>query len=83
LKGSDHTFECQIKGSPKPSVTWFKDATVITSTNDVKIVYEEEICKLIIYKCQLDDSGTYTVVAKNVAGFDTCSAQLTVDGKRY
>lgn len=79
-EGQSYTFQCQISGTPRPTVTWFKHTSFIKSSEDIEIIYEEDICKLIIKETYLEDSGTYTVVAKNPAGFATCSADLFIEG---
>ena len=78
--GEKFVFECQVQGSKPLSLAWFKEANLVDSTKSHKIVYEENTCKLIIPECTNDDSGLYTVVAKNKFGLDTCSAGLLVKG---
>lgn len=74
-------FECQVEGSPRPQVTWFRETTVIKQTQDYQIYYtEENVCILIIKEVFPEDAGTFTCVAKNSAGFASTTTELIVEG---
>ncbi|XP_053328822.1 hemicentin-2 [Spea bombifrons] len=50
--------ECDVSGTPTPSVSWWKDGVVLPSDGP----------KLQIASISLDDEGVYTCVATNPAG---------------
>lgn len=70
----------QVTGNPRPTITWFKQTQILKNTEEFTIYYDESnTTTLYIKESFPEDSGTYTVVAKNLAGFTSCSAELTVE----
>ena len=70
-----------MEGNPRPTITWFKESTILRSNEQVQIFYDEDnTAKLIIKEVFPEDSGKYTVVAKNKIGSKTYTVDLTVDG---
>lgn len=70
----------QVSGNPRPTITWFKQTQILKNTEEFTILYDEEnVTTLYIRESFPEDSGTYTVVAKNIAGFASCTAELTVE----
>ncbi|XP_020711861.2 obscurin isoform X6 [Athalia rosae] len=56
----------EIQGSPVPQVTWYKDGQLITESERIKITKEDnERYTLTIKNARLDDTGSYSIVAKN------------------
>ena len=56
---------CSAKGSPLPTVTWYKnDFNVINVMNNV--TKDEFTSELVINAFQPEDQGTYSCVARNV-----------------
>lgn len=73
-------FKTKVKGFPRPQITWFKQTSVIKSSTDYQMYYDEEnVATLIIKEVFPEDAGTFTCVAKNSAGFASCSTELTVE----
>ncbi|XP_063792751.1 hemicentin-2 [Pseudophryne corroboree] len=58
--------KCEAKGSPSPSITWFKDKRPIVSSPTA--TYKESGRSLQLSRVQLSDAGTYTCRANNHAG---------------
>ncbi|KAM9325336.1 hemicentin-2 [Gastrophryne carolinensis] len=58
--------KCEAKGSPPPSITWFKDKRPIVSSS--RATYRESGRSLQLSRVQLSDAGTYTCRATNNAG---------------
>ncbi|XP_071981860.1 hemicentin-2 isoform X2 [Engystomops pustulosus] len=58
--------KCEAKGSPPPSITWFKDKRPIVSSP--KSAYRDGGRSLQLSKVQLSDAGSYTCKASNHAG---------------
>lgn len=73
-------FECQVEGSPRPQITWFRQTAIIKSSTDFHMYYDEDnIATLIIKEVFPEDAGTFTCVAKNAAGFASSTAELIVE----
>lgn len=74
-------FECQVEGFPRPQITWFRQTHIIKSNRDFKMYYNEKNeVTLTIEEVFPEDAGTFTCVAKNSAGFASCTAELIVEG---
>ena len=71
------SFQCEIKGNPKPQVTWLKQNSSLIA--DKRVV--PSLGGLMITDVTSQDGGTYTCVAKNIFGVVTSSATLTVQGE--
>ncbi|ETN62157.1 myosin light chain kinase [Anopheles darlingi] len=73
-------FECKVEGFPRPSITWFRQTAVIKPSQDFQIYYDDDnVATLIIREVFPEDAGTFTCVAKNIAGFASSSTELIVD----
>ncbi|KAF5301261.1 hypothetical protein FQR65_LT00961 [Abscondita terminalis] len=69
-------FTTRIVGTPKPTVTWFKDGEQISKP---KVKENENIYSLTITKSKVEDTAKYTVKATNSLGVAESTAQLTVE----
>lgn len=69
--------DCTVS-NPRCSIRWYKGSNVILPSERFEICSEGCYRKLIIQQVALDDEGTYSVQV----GEYTCSAKLTVEGKR-
>lgn len=74
--------ECQVDEDRKVTVTWSKDGQKLPPGKDYKICFEDKIATLEIPLAKLKDSGTYVCTASNEAGSSSCSATVTVRGKK-
>ncbi|ETE60133.1 Hemicentin-1, partial [Ophiophagus hannah] len=73
VENSQAVLSCVADGMPAPSVTWRKgDASLLVKHRSEP--YED----FIIENAKLEDSGSYTCIASNVAGEDTHTVSLTV-----
>uniref|UniRef100_A0A8D8G2B6 Titin n=2 Tax=Culex pipiens TaxID=7175 RepID=A0A8D8G2B6_CULPI len=73
-------FECKVEGYPRPQITWFRQTAVIKTSQDFQIYYDDDnVATLIIREVFPEDAGTFTCVAKNIAGFAASTTELTVD----
>ncbi|XP_071495626.1 uncharacterized protein [Diadema antillarum] len=77
--GKPITMTCHIKGTPTPTLAWFRQSTPIPATEEFKMEYDGEVAKLTIEEVYPEDSGKYTCVAKNQAGTASTSAELLVE----
>ncbi|CAD1476295.1 unnamed protein product, partial [Heterotrigona itama] len=72
--------ECEAKGNPMPSLTWYHDGKPIEETMNVKTQTDAGRASLVISEAFAKDAGCYTVVAKNNAGEATVSCNVSVKG---
>jgi len=68
------SLQCEVKGNPKPQVTWLKQNSSLRA--DKRIVQSRG--GLLIIDVTSQDGGMYTCEAKNILGVMTSSATLTV-----
>ncbi|XP_034942777.1 obscurin isoform X3 [Chelonus insularis] len=77
--GGSAMLDLQVKGFPKPDITWTKDGKEIVAGGRIKYLWEdEESLSLVIKNVTIDDAGTYVVRAKNELGEDTTYIELIV-----
>ncbi|XP_069093155.1 hemicentin-2 isoform X1 [Pleurodeles waltl] len=76
LLGRAVVLQCEARGSPSPSITWYKDLRPIVSSP--KMAYREGGRALELSKVQVSDSGSYTCRATNLAGTQERSYRLEV-----
>jgi len=72
--------DVKVSGYPAPDVFWKKDGNDLPSTKHCSIYTEENSTTIAIYSLVKDDSGTYTVTAKNDAGLVSLDLNLRVIG---
>ena len=78
LKGATITITCEVKGVPKPKVSWTKDGQNISP--DERVVLGPN-GTLIIRESTLDDSGDYTCTARSRTGQSSNTSPVAVLGK--
>uniref|UniRef100_I3K362 Striated muscle enriched protein kinase a n=1 Tax=Oreochromis niloticus TaxID=8128 RepID=I3K362_ORENI len=67
-----------VEGKPDPDILWFKDDALLSESSHFTFVYDDPEYSLVILNAQPDHSGVYTCTAKNLAGSNSCKAELTV-----
>jgi hypothetical protein len=72
--------DVKISGYPTPEVFWKKNGDDLPSTKHCGIYTEENSTTIAIYSLTKEDSGTYTVTAKNEAGSVSMELTLRVIG---
>lgn len=77
-QGSVIMLNCEVTGYPDPTVTWYKDGSLL-ATDDRVMVHNDSV--VVINNAFSTDSGIYTCSAANVAGNSSASTELTVLGK--
>lgn len=80
-EGSSFQFSCTVTGNPLPTVKWFKDDKCIDDSPDYVILYNNGEAILRFDEVFLEDNAVYTCNVSNPAGFEQCSAKLTVERK--
>ena len=83
VEGSDVDLEVEVSGRPKPTLKWLKDDRDIVADDHIQIDTEGRIHTLTITKSRLVDGGTYSCVASNSGGRDSCSANLEVEKEMH
>ncbi|VTJ81530.1 Hypothetical predicted protein, partial [Marmota monax] len=68
--------DCQVIGSPPPTIMWLKDGQLIDERDGFKILLNGR--KLIIAQAQVSDTGLYQCVATNTAGDHRKEFEVTV-----
>ncbi|KAM8931068.1 hemicentin-1 [Pelodytes ibericus] len=67
---------CETNAVPPPTITWYKDGRVLTSSDKAFILPGGHI--LQIARAQEEDAGTYTCAAVNEAGKDSLQYNVRV-----
>jgi len=78
--GDSVHLQCVITGNPRPNIVWFHSTKVIKPTPEFRQFYDDTdfVCSLEIREAFPEDTGRYTIVAKNELGTVSCSADLSV-----
>jgi len=78
--GDGVQFRCVIVGNPQPDISWFHSSRPIKPSAEFRAVYDvgTNVCCFDIREVFPEDTGRYTVVAKNCFGSATSSADLSV-----
>ncbi|XP_064552467.1 uncharacterized protein LOC135438178 isoform X17 [Drosophila montana] len=77
-EGERFVFECEVTGTPEPSVEWFKDGISIQSNADYKTSFDKGICRLVIEETFAADTARFSCRASNLVGTCDTNATLTV-----
>ncbi|XP_061572129.1 striated muscle preferentially expressed protein kinase [Cololabis saira] len=67
-----------VEGKPDPDILWLKDDILLSESKHFTFVYDDPEYSLVVLNAQPEHSGVYTCTAKNLAGPNTCKAELTV-----
>lgn len=76
--GSSGCFQCLVVGFPKPTVSWFKNGTLIHGERYCVEESQSGCYSLMIKNLVQSDEGEYTCTATNKAGTAHSTAMLTV-----
>lgn len=71
-------FQVEFDGDPMPTVQWYREDFLITSSPDFQIHTFGDKSVLIIREVFMEDSGVFACVAENRGGRAKCSANLVV-----
>ncbi|XP_068446545.1 striated muscle preferentially expressed protein kinase isoform X2 [Clinocottus analis] len=67
-----------VEGKPDPDILWEKDDVRLSESNHFTFVYDDPEYSLVVLNARPEHSGVYTCTAKNLAGSNSCKAELTV-----
>lgn len=70
---------CQTLSVPSATISWQKDGVDLKEDNRIAFFQEDNFSTLEISRTYLEDSGQYTVTARNDLGSVSCHCNLIVD----
>lgn len=76
--GATINLDASFTATPIPTVTWEKDHQPLGKTYRVTVNTEESGSTLTIRNAERNDSGIYTITAKNKAGEDKSKVEVKV-----
>lgn len=83
VDGTSVRLECQVTGAPTPEVRWYRDNEPLIEGEKYQFEVNDEMHALIINDISEEDSGNYKVIARNSAGREHCTADVTVKRKSF
>lgn len=76
IEGGSASFEVQVDGTPKPTVTWYTEENEeIPERGHIRCLPNGT---LVIDQAELDDEGLYKCIASNKAGEVSCKVEVFV-----
>lgn len=73
------TLECEGRGVPPPTVTWYRNGQAVPSSRQTQYVERGHFLKIL--QVQASDAGRYTCRVASVAGSAEKTYELDVYGK--
>lgn len=70
--------ECRVTGAPTPEVRWYRDNEPLIEGDKYQFDVDDGLYSLVINDVTEDDSGHYKVIARNSAGREHATADVTV-----
>ncbi|XP_051998180.1 myosin light chain kinase, smooth muscle-like isoform X3 [Xyrauchen texanus] len=78
VPGAKVTFQCQVTGSPVPTVMWMKDGAPVRQRAGVSTRQEDSVHFLCLENAHITDTGPYSCTATNKRGKTTVHWSLSV-----
>lgn len=79
-EGGRAVLDCNATGNPTPTVSWFQSFLPVPVPGDTRI-RQASNDSLIVTNVSADDGGVYVCEASNIAGSETATLELVVNGK--
>ncbi|XP_074521040.1 striated muscle preferentially expressed protein kinase [Halichoeres trimaculatus] len=80
--GETSRLAVEVEGKPDPDILWYKDDVLLAESSHFTFVYDDPEYSLVVLNARPEHSGVYTCTAKNLAGSNSCKAELTVHTER-
>ncbi|KAM6958556.1 LOW QUALITY PROTEIN: striated muscle preferentially expressed protein kinase-like [Tautogolabrus adspersus] len=80
--GETSRLAVEVEGKPDPDILWYKDDVLLTESSHFTFVYDDPEYSLVVLNARPEHSGVYTCTSKNLAGSNSCKAELTVHTER-
>jgi hypothetical protein len=81
IEGTSVRLECQVTGAPTPEVRWYRDNEPLIEGDKYQFETNDDMCTMVINEVTEEDTGHYKVIARNSAGREHCTADITVKRK--
>lgn len=78
FEGGPFALECQVSGSPTPSVSWYKENESVDNSSEYVITKINGTCTLRTKSSKAEHTGRYTCLATNSAGEASSTARVNV-----
>ena len=79
--GKSLVLSVDIRGSPKPKASWWRDDVEVKSGLDVTVDGDGTFSRLTVKNTTADRSGTYRVLAENKVGSDSAEFNVVILGQ--
>ncbi|XP_052073837.1 uncharacterized protein LOC127711762 isoform X5 [Mytilus californianus] len=76
------TLQCDVIGSPQPTIRWTRDQQTVDIDNCHKQTFDGRTAVLLITKSTIEDSGKYECIAENTSGKVSVDALIVVKAKQ-
>lgn len=76
--GKNVTLQCQVTGSPEPSVMWRRNGLMVQDVPDFVQTFAGGVARLQILAARDKHGGRYECMAQNEAGHASTSCHVTV-----
>ncbi|KAL8604619.1 hypothetical protein ACOMHN_013399 [Nucella lapillus] len=81
-EGDSLLLECDVVGSPEPSVHWLRDGLDLPDTLSYLIQYDGRTARFIVEKMGVGEEGVFRCLARNEAGSASVDARVTVQKRK-
>ena len=78
FEGGPFVLECQVTGSPTPTVSWYKENENVDNSPEYVITKINGTCTLRTKSSNVEHAGRYTCLAVNSAGEASSTARVNI-----
>lgn len=73
--------DCEVIGSPQPTVSWYCDGSKVIEDSRHRMSYDGRVAMLVVRRVTVGDSGKLECVAENSSGKVSADCHLVIQGK--